>query len=205
MVARCRRQVGPLDPARQAAAGFLTKRTAEDWLAGTLDRARRGTLPGMVRTGATFADAAEEWLRYVEQERGRKALMLADYRSVVSAHLLPAFGELSLERVDDRDDRTLAFRTAGGSQALAAQPAEDGRAAERYLPAARRVWNRRRTRLPTSSASRCPSGWTSTSTRPRSCTRSCEPPMASRTQLVPHRRLDRLAHGRAAGAALARR
>jgi hypothetical protein len=29
----------------------------------TLDEARRGTLEGMVRTDATFADAAAEWLR----------------------------------------------------------------------------------------------------------------------------------------------
>src|SRR5438094_7008045 len=44
-------------------AGYLTKRLAEDWLRDTLDQVRRGTLPGMVRTGATFADAAAEWLR----------------------------------------------------------------------------------------------------------------------------------------------
>jgi hypothetical protein len=42
----------------------------------------------MVRTGATFADAAAEWLRYIEQERGRKPATLADYRSVVRAHPL---------------------------------------------------------------------------------------------------------------------
>src|ERR1700685_4355142 len=52
--------------------GYLTKRTADAWLRELLDQARRGTLPGMVRTGATFADAAAEWLRYVEEERGRK-------------------------------------------------------------------------------------------------------------------------------------
>ena len=36
--------------------------------------ARRGTLPGMVRTGATFADAAAEWLRYIEHERKARTL-----------------------------------------------------------------------------------------------------------------------------------
>ena len=80
--------------------GYFTRRTAEAWLRDTLDEARRGTLRGMVRTNATFADAAAEWLRYVEQERGRKASTLADYRSVVNAHLLPAFGGEPLERVD---------------------------------------------------------------------------------------------------------
>jgi hypothetical protein len=45
------------------ANGYFTKRLAEDWLRETLDQARRDVLPGMVRTGATFADAAAEWLR----------------------------------------------------------------------------------------------------------------------------------------------
>ena len=81
-------------------AGYLTKRTAEAWLVDVLTQARQGTLPGLVRTGATFADAAAEWLRYVEEERGRKASTLADYRSVVNAHLLPAFGKERLERMD---------------------------------------------------------------------------------------------------------
>jgi integrase len=39
-------------------AGYFTKRTAQEWLRTTLDQARRGSLPGMVRTGVTFADAA---------------------------------------------------------------------------------------------------------------------------------------------------
>jgi integrase len=81
-------------------AGYFTKRTAEAWLIDVLAQARQGTLPGLVRTGATFADAAAEWLRYIEEERGRKASTLADYRSVVNAHLLPAFGEERLERID---------------------------------------------------------------------------------------------------------
>jgi integrase len=35
----------------------------------------------------------------LEQERGRKPSTVADYRSVVRAHLLPAFGEWPLESV----------------------------------------------------------------------------------------------------------
>jgi integrase len=81
------------------ADGYFTKRTAEAWLRDVLDQAHKGTLPGMVRTGATFADAASEWLRYVEQERGCKPSTLADYRSVVRAHFLPAFGDQPLERI----------------------------------------------------------------------------------------------------------
>ena len=81
------------------ADGYFTKRAAEAWLREVLDQAHKGTVPGMVRTGATFADAASEWLRYVEQERGRKPSTLADYRSVVRAHFLPAFGDQPLERI----------------------------------------------------------------------------------------------------------
>lgn len=96
-------------------AGYFTKRTAEDWLRVTLDQARAGTPPGMVRTGATFRDAAEEWLRHVEQERGCKASTLADYRSVVNAHLAPAFGEVPLEQVTtEMIDRWLAGKLNNG-------------------------------------------------------------------------------------------
>jgi integrase len=80
-------------------AGYFTKRLAEDALRRTLDEARRWTLPGMVRTGATFADAAAEYLRYIEQDRGRKPSTLRGYRSAIEAHLLPAFGELPVENV----------------------------------------------------------------------------------------------------------
>jgi integrase len=64
-------------------AGYYTKRLAEDWLRETLDAARRGTLPGMVRTGASFVDAAIEYLRYVEHDRGasRRRFVATDRRS----------------------------------------------------------------------------------------------------------------------------
>jgi integrase len=69
----------------------------------------------MIRTGATFADAAAEWLRYVEQERGRKPSTLADYRSVVRAHFLPAFGDQPLERITGETiERWLAVQLREG-------------------------------------------------------------------------------------------
>jgi integrase len=80
-------------------AGYVTKRTAEAWLRDVLDEARRGTLPGQVRTGVRFADAAAEFLRYIEHDRRRKPSTLEGYRSIVRTHLLPAFGELPLEDV----------------------------------------------------------------------------------------------------------
>jgi integrase len=53
----------------------------------------------MVKTGATFADAAAEYLRYIGEDRNRKASTVEDYRSIINTHLLPAFGELALEDV----------------------------------------------------------------------------------------------------------
>jgi Phage integrase, N-terminal SAM-like domain len=64
-----------------------------------LDQARRGTLPGMVRTGATFADAAAEYLRWIEHDRARKPSTVRHYQSIINAHLLPAFGDMRLEDI----------------------------------------------------------------------------------------------------------
>ena len=80
-------------------AGYFTKRLAEAWLREVLDEARRGVLPGMHRTGVTFADAAAEYLRYIEDDRGRKPSTLRGYRSAVGVHLLPAFGSMAVEDV----------------------------------------------------------------------------------------------------------
>jgi hypothetical protein len=93
------RKIGPAWSGRgRPAAGFV-KRLAEDWLRSVLEDARRGTLPGLVRTGDTFADAAAEWLRYIEHDRGRKPSTIAGYKVMVRSMLLPAFGELQLEAV----------------------------------------------------------------------------------------------------------
>lgn len=93
------RKLGPAWTGRgRPAAGYFTKRLAEDWLRETLVAARQGSLPGSVRSGATFADAAAEWLRYVEQDRDVKPTTLTDYRSV-SRRLVEVFGELPIEDV----------------------------------------------------------------------------------------------------------
>ena len=93
------RKIGPAWTERgRPPAGYVTKRLAEAWLRDVLDQARRGSLPGMVRTGATFADAAAEFLRYAADERDCKPSTLRDYRSIVEAHLVPRFGA---ERIED--------------------------------------------------------------------------------------------------------
>src|SRR5438445_9621746 len=59
------RKLGPAWSERgRPPAGYFTKRLADAWLRDTLEQARRGTLPGLVRTGATVANAAAEYLRY---------------------------------------------------------------------------------------------------------------------------------------------
>jgi hypothetical protein len=46
----------------------------------------------LVRSGAAFADAGEEWLRFIEQDRARKPSTVRDYRSALATsdrRLLP--------------------------------------------------------------------------------------------------------------------
>lgn len=69
----------------------------------------------------TFADAAAEWLRYVELDRQRRPSTLRDYRQAVDQVLVPKFGELPLNelttemidafRAHHVDERRLTART----------------------------------------------------------------------------------------------
>jgi hypothetical protein len=79
--------------------GYFTKRTAEATLREILADVQRGVLPGLVRTDATVKDAVEEWLRYVEHERGVRATTIREYRSSACKHLVPAFGDRKLEAI----------------------------------------------------------------------------------------------------------
>jgi integrase len=116
------RKIGPVWAERgRPPAGYFTKRLAEDWLRDVLDQARRGTLPGLVRTGATFADAASEFLRYAEQDRALKPSTLRGYRSIIEAYLLPAFGSERLEDISTADVECwrAGLRSVSGARALA--------------------------------------------------------------------------------------
>jgi integrase len=98
------KRLGPawLDPG-QPPPGYYTRRTAEADLAAILVDARRGALPRATGCGATVREAAEEWLRHCEWERGVKASTLSEYRSVVDAHIVPRFGHYRLEAVTARE------------------------------------------------------------------------------------------------------
>jgi len=94
------KRIGPAWTERgRPATGFVTKRIAEAWLQDTLAEARRGTLHGMVRTGATFADAAAEFLRYIEHDRDRKPETVKTYASIIRHQLLPVFGSKRIESI----------------------------------------------------------------------------------------------------------
>ncbi len=117
-------------------AGYFTKRLAEDWLRETLHEARRGTLAGQLRTGATFVDAAAEWLRYVELDRQRKPSTVAGYKVLVRSQLLPAFGSMALEEVTtDRIEQWLSSLGGAASSRTKALVLLHG-----ILKRARRVW-----------------------------------------------------------------
>ena len=95
-----KRKIGPAWTGRgRPRVGYFTKRGAEEWLRSTLDDARERAQAGSKQLDATFAEAAREWLRYVEHDRGCKPSTLRSYRSSLEAHLLPAFGALALHEI----------------------------------------------------------------------------------------------------------
>ena len=98
-------------------AGYFTKRTAQTALRQFLTDADRGVLPEIGRRGdaVTVEDAANEWLRYVEHERTVKPATLADYKSAVKTHIIPAFGDRRIEQVTKRSVETWQTQLAGGN------------------------------------------------------------------------------------------
>jgi integrase len=93
-----KKRLGPAWSGRgRPPSGHFTKRLAEDWLRDTLDQARRGELPGLVQTGATIADAAAEFLRYIEHDRERKPSTIKGYRWLINSQILPTLVTIRIE------------------------------------------------------------------------------------------------------------
>ncbi len=142
------RTIGPAWTGRgRPAEGTFTKRSAEAWLHDHLAAIRKGTAPGLIRTGVTFSDACDEWLRHAEHERGCRPSTLRDYRSTVNHHLRPAFGHLPVEKPTTRDIE--AWRSRQLKEGMSRRTAEKQvLALHGIYERARRVWN-----LPTNPAS----------------------------------------------------
>jgi integrase len=83
------------------APGYLTKTGAQRELDEILADARRNQLVGPPRrtSTVTFAEAAYEWLRYVEFDRKRRPSTIHDYTWIVERILIPDFGEAKLEAI----------------------------------------------------------------------------------------------------------
>ena len=66
-----------------------------------LNRGRRRPGVGQRRSieGVTFAEAAAEYLRFSEEDRGCKPSTVRNYRNAIRVHLLPVFGEMALEDI----------------------------------------------------------------------------------------------------------
>jgi integrase len=113
---------------------------AEAALAAILADARRGAALHSTSSAVTVSEAAHEWLRHSEWERGVKASTLREYRSVVDAHIVTRFGDQSIETV-----------TARQVEAWAAELLASGRSRRTVnkiltmlhgvFECARRVWN----------------------------------------------------------------
>jgi integrase len=102
-----KRKIGPAWTGRgRPAEGHFTKRLAEDWLHDRLEELRRESVvqapavAGVVQVkGVSFAEAATEYLRFAEQDRGCKPSTVRNYRNAIKVHLEPVFGSMTLEDI----------------------------------------------------------------------------------------------------------
>ena len=106
------------------ADGYLNRKAAEAKLAAILLKADEGTLAVQAKTGVSFAEAAHEFLRYIEIDRERDPATIADYRGVIEGYLIPRFGERPIESVTDDDITT--YRDALKKDGRALRQVADG-------------------------------------------------------------------------------
>ncbi len=141
------RRIGPHWTERKSAPppGYYTKTTARAWLDETLAKARRGELPGMVRTGTTFAVACDDWLDY-KRDRKIKLSTEIDYGHMAD-RMKKLFGDkVRLEEVTP--EMVEGFRDALVSEGLS------DRTVNKYLTVLHGlfVWAQRRYKLPANPA-----------------------------------------------------
>jgi integrase len=141
------RRIGPhwTDRKIEPPAGYFTKTTARAWLDETLAKARRGELPGMVRTGTTFAVACDDWLDY-KRDRKIKLSTQIDYEHMVD-RMKKVFSEKFGDKV--RLEEVTPEMVEGFRDALVAEDLSD-RTVNKYLTVLHGlfVWAQRRYKLP---------------------------------------------------------
>jgi integrase len=84
--------------------GYLTRKMAEDQLQAILTDARRGAIDNGRPVGHTLNEACEEWLRYVEHDRGRRFSTVRDYRNTINKRAKPYLGADTLIATITTDD-----------------------------------------------------------------------------------------------------
>ncbi len=140
-------RIGPhwTDRKQAPPAGSYTKAGARTWLDETLAKARRGELPGMIKTGATFAAACDDWLDY-KRDRKIKLSTQIDYEHMVD-RMKKVFGEKFGARVKLED--VTPEMVEGFRDALVAEDLSD-RTVNKYLTVLHGlfVWAQRRYKLP---------------------------------------------------------
>jgi integrase len=99
--------------------GHYTRRTAKEALEETLVKARKGELPEQAAERearakeGSFAGAADEYLRFVEQVRKIDDKTVRDYRSICERYLIPRFGDrpigsITADDIDEYKERLIA-------------------------------------------------------------------------------------------------
>jgi integrase len=141
------RRIGPhwSDRRTDPPAGYFTKATARAWLDDTLAKARRGELPGMVRTGASFAVACDDWLAY-KRDRKVKLSTEIDYEHMVG-RMKKIFGEKFGQKLRLED---VTPETAEGFRDALIEEGLSDRTVNKYLTVLHGifVWAQRRYKLP---------------------------------------------------------
>jgi Phage integrase, N-terminal SAM-like domain len=112
---RLQPKLGPAWTKRsRPAAGYLTPGQAESRLADIL----AGKDPDIIvvpASGVVFTHAANEWLRWVAEDRKREVSTVQGYRRAIEGRLIPRFGSTALEVIttDDADAWRLELLAEG--------------------------------------------------------------------------------------------
>jgi integrase len=97
---RLQRKLGPAWTKRsRPPAGHLTESMAEIELAGEIAKLDREEKLRTSQEVPTFAEAAEEWYRWIRDDRKRKPSTVRGYRNELDRTLLPKFGDLPLTEI----------------------------------------------------------------------------------------------------------